>query len=227
MRCIIVLLFVCSWSASLGAATTAVAVRDTAELDFAEMLNSHILDEHVWHIFDGGTVYLPVIIYSGGSLAIFSAHHFFDKDHQLVSYRGYRLVGREVVSLSGQSVWDFSLTKTVLFLLIEAILLVIALVWVARRYSRHRVPSGLQNAIEAVVLFVRDEIVRPCMGSKADRYLPYLLTLFFFILVGNLMGLLPGAANLNWQHCCDDDFSGFHFYYYQCTGQGALLAACI
>src|SRR5690606_26858360 len=59
-----------------------------------------------------------------------------------------------------------------------------------------KAPSGLQSFMEPVILFVRDEIVKPSIGPKYEKYLPYMLTLFFFILFGNLLGLLPGAANL-------------------------------
>jgi len=66
----------------------------------------------------------------------------------------------------------------------------------AYKQNPRRAPRGLQSFIEPVVLFIRDEIARPNIGAKYERYLPYLLTLFFFILVGNLLGLIPGAGNL-------------------------------
>jgi F-type H+-transporting ATPase subunit a len=69
---------------------------------------------------------------------------------------------------------------------------------VARGYKRnkHKAPSGIQSFIEPVIVFVRDEIVKPNLGHRYEKYLPYILSLFFFILFGNLLGLLPGAANL-------------------------------
>jgi F-type H+-transporting ATPase subunit a len=69
---------------------------------------------------------------------------------------------------------------------------------VARAYKRNvgKAPRGVQSFIEPIVLFVKDEIVKPNIGPKYERFLPYLLTLFFFILFGNLLGLLPGAGNL-------------------------------
>ena len=171
------------------------------EFDLKEMLYGHVLDGHVWHFADGqyGTLYLPVILYSRDrGWELFSSAHFFDSHHRLVSYRGYFLSkGRIGASDAGRRVWDFSLTKNVIFLLLEALLLCMMFLYAAGRYRKgSAAPRGLQNAIEAIILFVRDDIVKPCMGSRTRRFLPYMLTLFFFVLVGNLMGLLPGAANL-------------------------------
>jgi F-type H+-transporting ATPase subunit a len=59
-----------------------------------------------------------------------------------------------------------------------------------------------------MILFVRDEIVKPNIGPKYEKFLPYILTLFFFILFGNLLGLLPGAANLTGNICSYDDPCG-------------------
>jgi len=74
----------------------------------------------------------------------------------------------------------------------------VVMISVARAYRRNagQAPKGLQAFIEPIVLFVKDEIVKANIGPKYEKFLPYLLTLFFFILIGNLLGLLPGAANL-------------------------------
>jgi F-type H+-transporting ATPase subunit a len=62
--------------------------------------------------------------------------------------------------------------------------------------NKGRAPKGVQSFFEPIILFVRDEIVKPNIGPKYEKFLPYMLTLFFFILFGNLLGLLPGAGNL-------------------------------
>src|SRR5688572_415057 len=71
---------------------------------------------------------------------------------------------------------------------------------VAKRYKRgegvHTAPRGLQNLIEPVITFVRDDVAKPNLGHKWQKYLPYLLTVFFFILINNLFGLIPGSANV-------------------------------
>lgn len=83
-------------------------------------------------------------------------------------------------------------------LLLTAFVLVVTMTSVASKYKKNKgnAPKGLQNFFEIIVLFVRDEIVKPNIGPRYQRYLPYMLTLFFFILIGNILGLLPGAANL-------------------------------
>ena len=90
---------------------------------------------------------------------------------------------------------DLSLTKHVVFLWLAAAILVVTLSIVARKNTKNRVPKGLGNLVEVFVLFVRDEIVVPNMGKAGLKYLPYLLTNFFFILVMNLLGLIPYGAS--------------------------------
>lgn len=165
-----------------------------------DVIIHHVLDDHVWHFFDGhyGTLYLPVIVYSEArGLELFSSSRFYDDHHQTVEYNGYRLEHNHI-TLNGQPVLDVSITKNVAMLLINSTLLLVVLVTAARGYKRNagRAPSGVQSFIEPIVVFVRDEVVKPNIGHRYERYLPYLLTLFFFILFGNLLGLLPGAGNL-------------------------------
>ena len=179
------------------------AEEEKVAFDPLEMINHHILDAHVWHFFDGpyGTLYLPVLLYSSDrGLEMFSSARFFDEHHEPVSYRGYRYEHHHIVpEEEGRKVWDFSITKNVASLFLNAALVLLVFLAVARRYGTHpnATPKGLQALIEPVILFLRDEVIRPCIGEKRYLpYLPYLLTLFFFILFGNLLGLLPGAANL-------------------------------
>ena len=90
---------------------------------------------------------------------------------------------------------DRSITKHVLFMWIAALLLCGIAAVIARRSRRSIVPHGLRNLFEVLIVFVRDEIVIPNMGSGGTRYLPYLLTTFFFILCMNLLGLIPYGAS--------------------------------
>ncbi|MCY4418462.1 MAG: F0F1 ATP synthase subunit A [Cytophagales bacterium] len=168
-----------------------------------DMIYHHVLDAHVWHLWDGayGTLYLPIILYSSDrGLEIFSSARFFDHHHAAVTYRGYAYRDHHIVPLEeGRHVLDFSITKNVAALFLNASLLLLIFLSVSRRYRKYpnSPPKGLQSFLEPIVLFVRDEIVRPYLGEEKYRvYFPYLLTLFFFILLGNLVGLLPGAANL-------------------------------
>ncbi len=100
--------------------------------------------------------------------------------------------GTEVVA-------DFSMTRHLAFIFLGIGLLALLLIPMAGKYTkgvgRTSAPRGvMQNMLETLVIYVRDEIARPNLGRKTDKYLPYLLTVFFFILVCNLLGLLPWGA---------------------------------
>jgi F-type H+-transporting ATPase subunit a len=89
---------------------------------------------------------------------------------------------------------DLSITKHVVFLWFAAIVLCFIAVSAARKYSRSVVPTGFTNLFEAVVVFVRDDIAVYTMGPRGIRYAPFLMTTFFFILLMNLLGLIPYGA---------------------------------
>jgi len=95
----------------------------------------------------------------------------------------------------GQLVIDMSPTKHVVFVWIAALILCVVAIAVARRIARQSVPTGFANLFEMMVVFMRDEVAIPNMGFAGLRYMPYLLTTFFYILVMNLMGLIPYGAS--------------------------------
>jgi F-type H+-transporting ATPase subunit a len=104
-----------------------------------------------------------------------------------------------ITESSGLRVLDFSITKNVASMLLSVVLLVWIFGSVARSYARseQRLPGGLARFLEPIILFVRDDIARPNIGEhRYQRYMPYLLTSFFFIWINNLLGLLPTGANL-------------------------------
>ena len=166
----------------------------------AEMINHHIADAHSWEIFHGLTIHLPVILYSGEKgLEFFSSSNFYDDDHQIKPHKGYILEHEHISLKSGQSVLDLSITKNVIFLIFNAVLLILVFSAVARGYKKNKghAPKGVQSLFEPIILFVRDEIAKANIGDKKyEKFLPFLLTVFFFIWFGNMIGLLPGAANL-------------------------------
>ena len=94
----------------------------------------------------------------------------------------------------GNTTIDLSMTKHVFFLLLCGVLLLTAMIYVARNYKKSLIPHGFVNLIEMIIVFIRDEVVLPNMGSAGLRYLPYLLTTFFYILIMNLAGLIPYGA---------------------------------
>ncbi|WP_138500483.1 F0F1 ATP synthase subunit A [Spirosoma lacussanchae] len=170
--------------------------------DVGGMIMHHIKDEHGWELAHGVTIPLPVILYSPDrGLEVFSSSRLA---HDQV-YNGYKQVHGKIhrVDAAGNDdheakFYNFSITKNVASLLLSAIILLSIFPAVSRSYAKNRgkAPKGLQSFLEPIILFVRDEIAKPSIGPKYVKYLPYLLTLFFFILVNNLLGLLPGAANL-------------------------------
>lgn len=167
-----------------------------------EMIMHHIKDEHGWELAHGVTIPLPVILYSKDrGLEMFSSSRLTNGR----VYNGYKQEHGKIhrVDAAGKAdheakIYDFSITKNVASLLLSAVILLTLFPAVSRAYVRNRgrAPKGLQSFLEPIILFVRDEIAKPSIGPKYERFLPYLLTLFFFILINNLLGLLPGAANL-------------------------------
>jgi F-type H+-transporting ATPase subunit a len=97
-------------------------------------------------------------------------------------------------------VYDFSLTKNATQILIAIMVLITLLTSIARKYKVGKgvqeAPKGWQNAIEPIVTFVRDDVAKPNLGKHSAKYLPFLLTIFFFILINNIFGLIPGSANV-------------------------------
>lgn len=89
---------------------------------------------------------------------------------------------------------DFSITKSTVMMFLSAIILVLVLMYAVSSNKKRRVPKGIGNAIESIVVFIRDEMVIPNMGKDGLSLMPFFLTLFFFILVANLLGLLPFMA---------------------------------
>ncbi len=160
----------------------------------------HIKDDYSWHLFTAGEFHaeipLPVILYSKASgLDVFMSSNFH---HGTQPYNGYELDHGKLSRTDGASFYDFSITKNVLALIVNALILVLVFLSVAKSYTRNKgkAPTGIQSFVEPIIVFIQDEIAKPNIGPKYARYMPYLLTLFFFILIGNLVGLMPGAANM-------------------------------
>jgi F-type H+-transporting ATPase subunit a len=169
-----------------------------------QMIVEHITDAHDWHICDyaGKPVGfpLPIIIYSTTKgLVQFSSSRF---EHGHASYEGYSLVKQKIVSAdANETFYDVSITKNVMAIFISIAVLLVVFLSTARAYTRRKgqAPKGIQSVVEPFIIFVRDEIAKPNIGPKYERYLPILLTIFFFIWVNNLLGIIPifpGGANV-------------------------------
>jgi hypothetical protein len=92
----------------------------------------------------------------------------------------------------GLDLSSLGITKHVVFMWLASAGLIVVMNVAARQ--RGLVPRGFRNFVEPILLYLRDEVAVPNLGAKADKYLPYLWTVFFFVLFCNLLGLVPGGA---------------------------------
>lgn len=175
--------------------------------DPTEVILHHISDAHDWHLLDykddhGAThpvsIPLPVVLVTDGKLDVFMSSAF-NHGHSEVKKgsRTYALSHGQILETSGLPVIDISITKNVAAMLVSVILLILVFNSIARGYKKSLKPSGLASFLEPMILFVKNDIALPNIGKeKHERYLPFLLTIFFFIWFNNLLGLLPGGANV-------------------------------
>lgn len=178
------------------------------EFDAASFILEHVSDSHEWHILtkkDGThvAVYLPVIIYDRDSgLHLFSSRKIAHGH----SYRGFAVAHEgkyagKIVRVDehghhdgSKPPLDFSITKSVFGMLVAAVIMLWLMLALARTYKKSGItaPKGFQGVLEPIILFIRDDIAVPNIGEhKHGRFMPYLLTVFFFILINNLLGLIP------------------------------------
>ena len=198
------------------------------EFDVNEMIMHHIKDSHEFHIMDinGHAVSfpLPIILWTDNGLVSFlsSAFEHDDSGSVIVSKKGQDFVkyhekifyannnGSEKFisydasgNIINKKPIDFSITKMVFSMFISMVLLVLIFVSTAKTYSNSRKgePTGLGKFTEPLIIFIKDEVALPMIGEKNyHKYMPFLLTLFFFIWINNVMGLIPFfpfSANLS------------------------------
>lgn len=179
-----------------------------------EFIFNHIGDAYEWHIASFGETHvsipLPVIVYSEEKgLNIFMSSNFH---HGHEAYKGFKIDmdeaspnhGKIVETLSSGKVVkpiDISITKNVLALFVSVALLILIFVTVAKSYTNNKgkAPKGIQSFMEPIILFVRDDIAKSSIQNNPEKFMPFLLTIFFFIFLNNLLGLVPifpGGANL-------------------------------
>jgi len=183
------------------------------DLDMNEYLFGHVGDSYEWHITTVNghhvTIPLPVIVHSKTSgWHVFSSEKLEEGEHDgfYIAPDGEKHAGKIVErQQDGSSVkpLDISITKNVLGLMVNSMVLLIVILTVARWYRRHdareEVPTGFAGVIEMIITMVQDDIIKECIGKDYRRYSPYLLTAFFFIFINNLMGIIPffpGGANV-------------------------------
>ena len=171
------------------------------ELNTGAMIIDHIIDHHDWHIMDIGhthvTIPLPIILIDHGRFVVFMSSKF---EHGHATYKGYKLEtsgpnkGKIVNTETGEIPLDLSITKNVLALFISIFILLWVFISIANRYKKNPniAPKGMQSLFEPLIIFIRDDIAKASIGEKKyEKFMPYLLTLFFFIFFNNLFGLIP------------------------------------
>lgn len=177
---------------------------EEAELNAGEIIIGHIVDAYEWHIADFGhthiSVPLPVILYDEGKWHFFMSSKFH---HGKAAYEGFEIAskgankGKIVRKLEDGTELkpiDLSITKNAFALFISSSLVVFIFLSVAKSYKKRtrHAPKGLQSFLEPLIVFIRDEVARTSIGEKHyEKFLPYLLTVFFFIFINNLLGLIP------------------------------------
>ena len=189
----------------------------------------HIKDSHDFSLFsytsdEGERKHigfpLPVILWSSEGLVTFmsSEFHHNDDGHVIVEKKGLKFAkihskiyeldkGAATLSFdethhatNAHKILDFSITKSVVGILLIGTLLLFWFSRLAKQYKTKQIPTGFDRVLEPLVLYVRDEIARPNIGEKHyRRFTGYLLTVFFFIWVLNLAGLTPLGFNVTGQ----------------------------
>ncbi len=178
------------------------------EFDASSYIMEHVADSHEWHILtkkDGSSVaiYLPVIIIDKESgLHIFSSRklaHGHSHNGFAIAHEG-KYAGK-IVRVDGEGHFDgskppldFSITKAIFGMIVASVILLWLMIATAASYKKSGIsaPKGLQGFFEPIIMFIRDDIAIPNIGEhKYSKFMPYLLTVFFFILVNNLLGLIP------------------------------------
>lgn len=181
-----------------------------------ETILEHIADSHSLHltyVFGTYIAPLPIILYTDKGMEIFSSAKL-EANEKITPYQGkyytYTVVHNKIKvcdasgkvdDVASKKVWDFSITRNVASMWMSIIILFIVFISISSTYKKRvgKAPKGLQSFLEPVIMFVRDDIAIPNIGAKYARFMPLLLTFFFFILINNLLGLIPffvGGYNL-------------------------------
>ncbi len=211
------------FSFSFGFSSTEDAKSNDEAFDTSELIFHHITDSHGFHVAGDFSVPLPVILWTNNGLVTFMSsefHHDID-GKTIVERKGMQFVnlhekiyqlneGATTVEfdaehhpLNAERPIDFSITKNVFSMLLSVVLLLIIFIASARSYrkSDSNMPSGIGKFMEPIIVFIRDEVAIPNIGEHHyKKYMPFLLTLFFFIWINNVFGLIPFfpfSANLS------------------------------
>ena len=181
------------------------------KFDAKETILEHIGDSHTWPVVAEKFLPLPVIMYTDKGTDVFSSGKLMPEGTVYTAdHYSYKLEHNKVVIVdasgtideaASKKALDFSITRNVACMFMAIIVLLIVFMRVSSAYKKRvgKAPKGLQSVLEPLILFVRDDIAIPNIGVKYLRFMPLLLTIFFFILLNNLFGMIPffpGGYNL-------------------------------
>ena len=180
------------------------------EVNVKELILEHLADSYMWHVTKVGdhdiVIPLPVIVYSqtsGWHVFLSSALHGGEEHEGLVIAEAGDNKGKIVELVNGQEVkpFDISITKVSFTLIMSSILLIIIVMSVAGSYKKDPLSArkGFHGFMEMFIMNINDDVIKPCVGKDYKKFAPYLLTVFFFIFLNNLLGLIPffpGGANV-------------------------------
>lgn len=192
----------CAEPVSASASNESVVEPVKEEFNPGETIMHHIVDSHEWHLATIGDLHisapLPVILYSQEKGFVFFMSSRFHNETR--SYMGYTLDSHDHIHSDNPNevFYDLSITKNVASLFLSIVLLLVIFLSIAGKYKKNPVaaPSGMQSFFEPIIIYIRDDIAKSMIGPKYQRFMPYLLTIFFFIWFNNMLGLVPGGANL-------------------------------
>ena len=205
---------------SLMFASSTEGAEKSKKYDPVPDIMHHIADSHQWHFWGEGensvSLSLPIILVDNG-LKVFSSSKFGYHEDEVAEVDGnyYKMFHNKIYKTDAQGTielhkdekgkehptnvapLDFSITKVVAQMFLAAVILILIAFGTRSSYKKSQVPSGIARFIEPLIIFVRDEIALQNIGSvKYKRFVPYLVTLFLFIWLLNILGLIPGSANV-------------------------------
>lgn len=213
---------------------------ETEKAENQEFIQHHIKDAHSFDILvtkEGKHVgfSLPVIFYDPANGVHFMMSSAFENGEATVESKGgyYKLMHEKIYKTdaagtiteehghaTNEAMLDFSITKSVFSIIVAALLMLIIFGSMAKGYKKSLVPSGAGKLFEPLIIFIRDDIARPNIGPKYQKYMGYLLSVFFFILFLNIFGLTPFGINVTGNIAITASLALFTFFLTQFTANG-------
>jgi len=209
------------FSFSISFSNSLESSNDEEKFNVTDMIMHHIKDSHEFHILDwkgeGVSIPLPIILWTDNGLVSFLSSEFhhddeanevvvkngqsFVKYHEEIYYASlepnksgqYISINKDLYPTNSKPL-DFSITKLVFSMFLSIVLLLLIFGVSARNYNKSDkgIPKGIAKFTEPLIVYIRDEVAIPNIGEKHhQKYMPYLLTLFFFIWINNVIGLIP------------------------------------